>query len=142
MNLFSDLVSNIVLNYICNRVSTVFSLDKNLIKEAILNENFSLVNNDHIIDVKEEEEEKKCEEKYSFNFSNLTYRGEENFWKHIGIRIEGVKYRLHLATNLVLNPINETLYLIGMKNNDNELILKDELRPEVFKWCEVHSIKY
>ena len=80
---------------------------------------------------------------YIYNFYNLEYKDSEEFWKHKRIKIENKYYRLHLATNLMLNPIKDgTLVLIGMRNVKNECMDLDELDPIVFKWCDVHSIHY
>ena len=80
---------------------------------------------------------------YIYNFYNLEYKDSETFWKHKRIKIENKYYRLHLATNLILDPRKDgTLVLIGMKNVENECMNLEELDPIVFKWCDVHSIHY
>jgi hypothetical protein len=80
---------------------------------------------------------------YIYDFYNLEYKDSETFWKHKRIKIENKYYRLHLATNLILDPRKDgTLVLIGMRNVENECMNLDELDPIVFKWCDVHSIHY
>jgi hypothetical protein len=80
---------------------------------------------------------------YIYDFTDLTYQDSETFWKHKRIKIDNIYYRLHLSTNLILDPRKDgTLILIGMKNKENECMDLDELDPIVFKWCDVHSIKY
>jgi hypothetical protein len=80
---------------------------------------------------------------YIYDFYNLEYQDSEEFWKHKRIKIENKYYRLHLATNLILDPRKDgTLVLIGMRNVENECMNIEELDPIVFKWCDVHSIHY
>ncbi len=134
MNSFSNLISNMILDYISNRINTVFKIDKELVKKAILDETF-------VLEEEKKEEVKLDETIYIYNFKDLTYRGGEEFWKHVGIKIEGKKYRLQLSTNLILEPKKDgKLYLIGMRNKESECMTVDELDQSVLKWCEIHSI--
>jgi len=116
------------------------------------------VNENEIIDDKNKEEVLEMESRaklkeskvplldtsiYIYNFYNLEYKDSEEFWKHKRIKIENKYYRLHLATNLILDPRKDgTLVLIGMKNVENECMDLEELDPIVFKWCDIHSIHY
>jgi hypothetical protein len=143
---FLNIISSSIINYICEKVATTFQLNKEDVKRSILDETF--------IYKKEENNSEtlnsstiplptfNCED-YKYNFNNLEYQSSQEFWKHVGIRIEGKKYRLQLSTNLVLDPREDgKLYLVGMRNNEDEFIPLDELNPIIFKWCDIHSIKY
>ncbi len=170
-NVFFDFISKSIINSLSERLSKQLNIKSEYIQKALYDENFTIKNevridinenennveqlkNEVRIDIQENEinvEQVKNKEDvplldpsiYIYDFTDLTYKDSETFWKHKRIKIENKYYRLHLSTNLILDPRKDgTLVLIGMKNVENECMNIEELHPIVFKWCDIHSIHY
>jgi hypothetical protein len=169
---FFNFISKSIINSLSERLSKQLNIQVEYIKKALIDENFKLnettctIKNEVRIDIDNESEETLAEVRidiknnendktnkynvspldksiYIYDFTDLTYQDSETFWKHKRIKIDNIYYRLHLSTNLILDPRKDgTLLLIGMKNKENECMDLDELDSIVFKWCDVHSIKY
>jgi hypothetical protein len=146
---------DILITNLSTRLSTQLHIDKELLIKAIKDETFVLSIKDKNEEDKNEEdkneEEKKEEDDDNeithhliFDFKDKTYRSDEVFWNHKGIKIDKIRYRLHRATNLILDPRGEDnqLYVIGLMNKDGELIDKNELPKVVKEWCKVHSLLF